>query len=195
MQLWTTAQEVTGWHTLYSKRGGGGSSPTSALRLIVERCSVFFACDLVRKWHSRLPVIERSNIYRNADHVCYMASDSEVAYAVAIWTSPVARMLNDGQTLELRRFAIAPDAPKNTGSRVLGVMRRLIGREMAHIRRLVSYQDTSVHEGTIYKSAGWTPAGSRRAGEWSCRSRPRRPTQANARKVRWECVLQPIASR
>ncbi len=181
-------------HPLFQE-GGGGSSPTSALQLKVDRCAVLFACELVRKWHSRLPVIDRSNIYRNSDYVCYSASLDGIAYAAAVWTSPVARMLNDGRTLELRRFAISDDAPKNTASRVLRVMRNLISAELPHINKLVSYQDTSVHAGTIYAAAGWVIAGRRRASEWSCKSRPRRPTQANAQKIRWEFVLHRNASR
>ena len=175
-------------HPLFQE-GGGGSTPTSALLLRVERCGIEFARTLVRKWHSRLPEIDESNILRNKDHVCFAPDANEVCYAVAIWTSPVARMLNDGKTLELRRFAISHDAPENTGSRVLRVMRVLISRKFPHIRRLVSYQDTSVHKGTIYIAAGWVAGGRRAAGEWSCKSRPRRPTQANSEKVRWECFL------
>lgn len=181
-------------HPLFQE-GGGGSTPTSALQLEVDRCSIEFARELVRKWHSRLPVIEMSNILRNKDYACFSASFCGRAYAVAVWTSPVARMLNDGCSLELRRFAIAHDAPKNTGSRVLRVMRIRLHSELPHIRRLVSYQDTSVHEGTIYRAAGWVAAGRRRAGEWSCKSRQRKATQANAEKIRWELLLPRGASR
>lgn len=120
---------------------------------------------------------------------CYSASFGDIAYAAAVWTSPVARMLDDGRTLELRRYAIAPDAPKNTGSRLLRVMRLLIKRELPAVKRLVSYQDESVHDGTIYAAAGWSKAGFRRGGEWSCKSRSRNPTQASGNKIRWEVFL------
>ena len=141
-------------HPLFQAEGDG-STPISALDLIVERITVEMACDLNRTWHSRLPKIEVSNVVRNSDYACYGAMHNGVAYAAAIWSSPVARMLNDGKTLELRRLAIAPDAPRNTASRMLAVMRRLISREMPHIDRLVSYQDTEVHTGGIYKASGW----------------------------------------
>ena len=172
-------------HPLFQE-GGGGATPTSTLCLYVSSISIERACELNLLWHSRLPRIEASNVFRNKDYACYRAESAGVIYAVAIWSSPVARLLNDGCTLELRRFAIAPDAPRNTGSRVLAVMARLIAKAKPHIRRLVSYQDESVHQGTIYAAAGWNRTASRRGGEWSCKSRPRAATQANAPKVRWE---------
>lgn len=180
-------------HPLFQE-GGGGATPTSTLCLNVSPISIERACELNMVWHSRLPKIEPSNVFRNKDYCCYRAECDGVIYAVAIWSSPVARGLNDGMTLELRRFAIAQDAPKNTGSRVLSVMTRLIKASMPHISRLVSYQDVSVHTGTIYAAAGWQKAATRRAGEWSCVSRPRAATQANSPKVRWEKLVRDSGS-
>ena len=160
--------------------------PISALCLTVERIPVEMACDLNRIWHSRLPKIEKSNVVRNADYACYGAMFGGIAYAAAIWSSPVARLLNDGKTLELRRLAIAPDAPRNTASRMLAVMRRIVGREMPHIERLVSYQDTEVHTGGIYRASGWNASRIAKGHEWGCPSRPRDAVQSAATKVRWE---------
>lgn len=188
MQQGSRADGVRVSHPLFQE-GGGGATPTSALCLAVGPISVERACELNMAWHSRLPKIEPSNVFRNKDYACYRAEHEGVIYAVAIWSSPVARALNDGATLELRRFAIAQDAPRNTGSRVLAVMARLIAKGKPHICRLVSYQDESVHSGAIYAAAGWARAASRRGGEWSCKSRPRRATQANARKTRWEKMI------
>jgi len=172
-------------HPLFQAEGDG-STPISALDLTVERITVEMACELNRKWHSRLPKIEVSNVIRNSDYACYGAMHDGIAYAVALWSSPVARLLGDGKTLELRRLAIAPDAPKNTASRMLGVMRRLIRREMPHIERLVSYQDTQVHTGGIYKASGWQPTRTAKGQEWGRPSRPRDSVQSAAPKVRWE---------
>lgn len=172
-------------HPLF-QAGGDGSTPISALSLTVERIPVEMACDLNRRWHSRLPKIEKSNVVRNADYVCYGAMYDGVAYAAAIWSSPVARLLNDGRTLELRRLAIAPDAPRNTASRMLGVMRRLISREMQHVERLVSYQDTQVHTGGIYRASGWQATRTANGQEWGRPSRPRDAVQSAAPKIRWE---------
>jgi hypothetical protein len=53
-------------------------------------------------------------------------------------------------------MACAPDAPRNTASAFLGWMARYFAREHPSRERLISYQDTAVHQGTIYKAAGWT---------------------------------------
>ena len=181
----TRADGVRVAHPLF-QAGGDGSMPISALCLTVERIPMDMACDLNRRWHSRLPKIEKSNVLRNADYVCYGAMCGGIAYAAAIWSSPVARLLNDGRTLELRRLAIAPDAPRNTASRMLAVMRRLVVREKPHIERLVSYQDTEVHTGGIYRASGWTAAHLAKGREWTCPSRHRGGVQSAADKVRWE---------
>ena len=181
----TRADGVRVAHPLF-QAGGDGSTPISALCLNVERITVDMACELNRRWHSRLPKIEKSNVVRNADYVCYGAMCGGIAYAAAIWSSPVARLLNDGKTLELRRLAIAPDAPRNTASRMLAVMRRLVERQMPHIERLVSYQDTEVHTGGIYRASGWRAARIAKGHEWGCPSRPRDAVQSAAHKIRWE---------
>jgi hypothetical protein len=88
-------------------------------------------------------------------HDCYVAEHDDHWYAVAIWTGPVNRDLNDGHRYELRRFAIAPSAPRNTASRMLAVMARDIRRRRPDIDELISYQLLDTHRGTIYRAAGW----------------------------------------
>lgn len=59
-----------------------------------------------------------------------------------------------GNLLELRRFVLHDDMPRNSESRVLGVMLRQLRRDgYTHI---LSYADPMYgHEGTIYKAAGF----------------------------------------
>lgn len=174
------------------RNGCGGSIPTSALQLRVARCNVHRACELNNLWHSRFPKIDWSNVVRNSDYACYVAEHDDIAYACAIWSSPIAaNRLAEGQTaLELRRMAISSDAPTNTASRMLGIMRRQIQKEMPHITLLVSYQDTEVHKGTIYKAAGWTAVAKNKGTSWSNSSRTRNKEQSLADKVRWELRLK-----
>ena len=169
----------------------GGSTPTSALQLRVTRCNVHLACKLNGMWHSRFPRIEWSNVVRNKDSVCYAAEASNLYYAVAIWSSPVAanRLTNGATALELRRMAITEDAPPNTASRMLKVMRLMIVKEMPHITVLLSYQDTEVHKGTIYKAAGWKAVACNEGMDWTTGSRKRSEAQSLAAKVRWEYQL------
>jgi hypothetical protein len=165
---------------------GGGSTPTSPLQLHVGTISTKLAIELVGLWHSRLPYIEEGNVVRNVHSICFGAEYGNKWYAAAIWSSPVARMLDNQTHLELRRFAIADDAPKNTASRVLRIMTSKIRKKIPTITTLVSYQDCEVHTGTIYRAAGWVPAVRNTGGEWSVPSRARVAVQSAAPKVRWE---------
>lgn len=97
----------------------GGASPTSALQLHFKTCEHRVFKALNEQWHSKLPKIGNSYF-----RVCYAAEHSNVIYAVAAWSNPVARLLPQQIWLELRRFVIASDAPKFTASRMLGWMRR-----------------------------------------------------------------------
>ena len=140
----------------------GGSIPTSALHLKVNPIGLPIARQLNALWHSALPEFP-PQAGGLPYHDAFVGEYQEHWYAVAIWTGPVNRDLNDGSTYELRRFAIAPCAPRNTASRMLAVMRRLIRASRPEITRLVSYQLLDRHEGTIYKANGWEPAFSARA--------------------------------
>ena len=124
---------------------------TKAKQLETSRCPKAEAVRLVRAWHSRLP-----NTQDGPWVAAYWATFGGVIYAVALWNNPSARELpNDW--LELRRMACAPYAPFNTPSRFLGAMSRHIRATMPGVMKLISYQDTAVHCGTIYKASNWTP--------------------------------------
>lgn len=102
--------------------GEGGSIPTSALQLQVYPIVSSFAVRLNARWHSRLPKLANWQQCR-----VFGAEFQNTWYAVALWSRhPVARLLNGRGMYELRRMAIAPDAPKNTGSRMLRIMTLLI---------------------------------------------------------------------
>lgn len=172
---------------------GGGSTPTSSLQLHLGEISIDLAIKLVALWHSRLPLVDRSNMVRNRHLWCIGAECDGRWYAAAIWTDPIARAFNNQPWLELRRLAIADDAPKNTASRMLGVMTRMIRKKYPAIERLISYQDTAVHAGTIYAAAGWDAVGYRKGSEWDTPSRKRKAAQATGDKVRWEKAITPAA--
>jgi hypothetical protein len=166
-----------------------GSIPTSALQFTIEIIDVHTACRLNQLWHSRLPYIHWSNVVRNRHYVCYGARfNNDELYAVAIWSSPVAsnRMKNANSILELRRFAIKNEAPKNSASRILSIMRKKIKIEIPEIKLLISYQDTESHMGTIYKADNWTSVRSNKAQSWTTDKRSRNLEQSTAIKVRWQ---------
>jgi hypothetical protein len=157
--------------------------------MIVEPTTFEHALLLNALWHSRLPRMGTGFIKRQP-FICFAAVYQGRAFAVAIWSNPVARNLPQREWLELRRLAHAPDAPRNTGSWMLAVMARLIVRERPWITRLISYHDTEVHLGTIYAAAGWCKTAVNRDGNWTRRKRPRPTAQSNAAKQRWELSVR-----
>lgn len=178
-----SADSIRVVHPLFQEEGDG-SRPISALQLQVFRVPAQKALTFNKQWHSRLPELA------NAEQCfAYGASYRNCYYAVALWSHPVARPLNGQGILELRRMAISPEAPKNTGSRLLRVMALLIKQERPKTKRLISYQDMAAHQGTIYRAAGWKAKGFRKGSEWSCPSRFRPKSQSTSDKVRWEKEL------
>ena len=152
-----------------------GSLPTKATQLTVERVPIEHARRLVKAWHSRMPTTQRSPW-----QYAFSARFDGLTYGVALWHNPSARTLPH-HWLELRRLAIADDAPHCTASRMLGMMARYFRRECPERERLVSYQDEAVHLGTIYRAAGWEMA-----FRSPPRMRDRSTTRPGGRQYRWD---------
>jgi hypothetical protein len=150
------------------------------------------ACLLNAQWHSRLPIIDWSNVVRNTHYICFAAKYENEFYASAIWSSPVAqnRFRYGKQILELRRMAISPEAPRNTATQMLSAMRKHIKTHLPDIALLVSYQDTEVHHGTIYKADNWVAVSTTTGTSWTTAERQRNADQTLADKVRWEYRLR-----
>jgi len=162
----------------------GGEVPTSALQLKVAKIGYEKFKELNLLWHSRLP--ECTNCFEG---ICYGLEYKNIFYGVAWWSKPVARTLSDRKMYELRRMALASDAPKYTASRFLSVMVRIIRRTLPEIKVLISYQDTDVHTGTIYKASGWMIGKFSGDDKIRWHTRKNRTVQSYARKIRWELEL------
>lgn len=177
-------------HPLFQEEGSG-SIPTSPLQLFIGQIDVKLACRLNAHWHSRFPRIEESNVVRNRRQMCFGAEFQGTFYATAIWSDPIAaNRLKDGdRLLELRRMAIADDAPKNTATRMIKIMVMLIRKRWPELVGLVSYQDTEVHSGTIYKAGGWKQETTATLTDWETSTRKRAKAQSAAPKVRWRFDL------
>jgi hypothetical protein len=192
-----TRVDSVGISTAGDQLAGGGETPTSTLHvkdLFFKEHDKAVCVDLVRKWHSRLPNTQRGPW----THAFAAVHDGRI-YAVALWNSPSARTL-PSHWRELRRMACAPDAPKNTASWFLAHMVRWFRRLEPQRERVLSYQDTAVHKGTIYKAAGWHPvyvskprvrdrSGNRTGTERKYRWNINGIEQDAAAKVRWEYIL------
>ena len=125
------------------------SQLVKARDLTFQLCDKQMAVELTRRWHSRLP-----NVQKGPWQYAFSAEYKGQVYAVALWNNPSARML-PSHWAELRRLARAPGVPKNTCSRFMGWMVRWFRENHPERERCISYQDLEVHTGTIYKACGW----------------------------------------
>ncbi len=161
----------------------GGSIPTSALHLRFSKTDIRRAVKLNNLWHSRLPSLTNWQ-----SCFAFSAECGNTVYAVAIWGNPVAREFNGRGYVELRRMAIADDAPKNTATRMIGWMLRHL-KSINQYTLAISYQDTGVHTGTIYKASGWKAAAMKKNIGTGWNTRDRNTMQATTDKIRWEFQL------
>ncbi len=181
-------------HPLFQE-DDGGAIPTSPLQFTIEEIGMRLAQDLNRKWHSLLPRTDLGNLLCGSTSVAYGAYFDGAWFAVGIWSQPIIRAVCDGHTIELRRLAIGDDAPRNTASRMMAVMGRMVRSKFPQITKAVSYLAVDVHAGTIYKASGWTPVGEivaarpQRFSNVNRKTRATAPLQTQSRKQRWEKQL------
>ena len=166
-----------------------GAMPISAHDFSIKEIPIKAALIYNKNWHSRLP--ELKNYF--CCNTAYAAVFNDKIYAVGIFGRPVARSFNGLPVFELRRFAICSEAPKNTASRMIKVMLLLLKKKLPTIEKVISYQDTEVHKGTIYKASGWKIGRITKASEvrWGKLNkdgsgRKRNPIVAVGDKIRWE---------
>lgn len=175
-------------HPLFQEERGG-SIPTSPLQFHIGRITYKVADSLVSTWHSTLPKVPKPETH----FPCYGAEFEGRYFAAAMWGQPIAaNRLKDGfKRLELRRFAIAPDAPKNTASRMIAIMVTMIKKEFPACIGLLSYQDVAAHTGCIYKASGWKNCAISKNTSWLRVDRKSTDefVQSSAAKIRWELDL------
>lgn len=111
-------------------------------------------------------------------------SDGNGWRGVAIAGRPVARMLDNGLTLEVLR--VCTDGARNACSLLYGACCRAgaaLGYQLA-----ITY--TLEHEsGSSLRAAGFRRVAEVRDRQWDCPSRPREERDLVGGKVRWERVL------
>jgi hypothetical protein len=165
------------------------SIPASVKQLSLEPTSFEDALALNALWHRTQPKMGVGFV-RRMPFLSFAAVHEGIVYAVAIWSNPVARNLPQKRWLELRRLAVGPEAPHCTASWMLGKMAKWIAKNRPGILRLISYQNTEFHQGTIYKAAGWAVANVSEGDEWNRPGRSRPAVVSDAPKVRWEKVIR-----
>ncbi len=104
-----------------------------------------------------------------------------VMVGVAVAGRPVARMLDDGATLEVTRVAVVDGVPHGC-SLLYGALARA-ARALGYWR-IVTYTRAD-ESGVSLVAAGWTCDGAAGGGEWSRPSRARAAAAQPTGKVRW----------
>jgi hypothetical protein len=108
--------------------------------------------------------------------------------AVAMVGRPVARLLDDGWTLEVNR--LASDGCPNACSLLYSAARRT-AKEMGY-RKLITYIRED-EPGTSLRAAGWKFEEVIRARSWNMPGRPREDKTEIVRRGRWSVTLNPGA--
>lgn len=117
---------------------------------------------------------------------CVAVADStgEIC-GVAIVGRPVARMLDDGWTLEVTRTCT--NNTRNANSVLYGACWRA-ARALGY-RKLITYT-LPEESGASLKGAGWRCIGKAGGGTWNRTSRPRVDLHPTQTKLRWEMKVE-----
>jgi hypothetical protein len=110
-------------------------------------------------------------------------NDGEKVVGVITVSLPVARLLNDGWTLEVTRCCT--DGTPNAASMLYSAAWRA-ARAMGY-KRLITYTLIEEH-GTSLKAAGWRVVYQTKGGRWNTKSRPRVDKHPTGPKKLWEAV-------
>lgn len=109
-------------------------------------------------------------------------SDGSEVVGVITAGRPVARMLDDGWTLEVTRCCVL-EGYRNACSMLYGAAWR--AAKALGYKRLITYTLKS-ESGTSLRAAGWKVLYETSGGSWSRPSRPRVDTALLGQKVLWE---------
>jgi hypothetical protein len=112
-------------------------------------------------------------------------NDGEKVVGVVTVGRPVARMLDDGWTLELTRCCT--NGTKNAASKLYGAARR--ATFALGYKRLITYT-LEEEKGTSLIAAGWKLLGEAGGGKWGRNGRPRVDIHPIGQKKLWEAHLE-----
>jgi hypothetical protein len=146
------------------------------VRLVAIPCDLDEANSFVAQYHRHhRPVVGHK--FSIAAAIC------ESIVGVVIVGRPVARMLDDGLTLEVTR--LATDGTRNACSFLYGAARR--AAFALGYKRIGTYILAS-EPGISLLAAGWRCIGEAGGGSWSVKSRPRVDKHPLQVKMRWEAT-------
>lgn len=100
---------------------------------------------------------------------------------------PAAKEYPSDIILQLHRMYFVDEAPRNTESQGLAMMRKHVRTWLPGIKLLLSYSDPEQgHKGTVYEADGWCPFGmTDKHWGYGWKSREGRRDQPLSKKQRW----------
>lgn len=150
--------------------------------LSVRPYSVKRAQAIVAAWHRHMPRVQGGLF------ACGVIDRRGHIHGVGIAARPVARQIDDGLTMEIKR--VATDGTPNVCSMIYGALCRA-AKEIG-FREAITYTLMS-EPGSSLLASGFERVCTTDGGEHSRPSRPRRPAQHNGPKVKWRRLLSPEA--
>jgi hypothetical protein len=106
-------------------------------------------------------------------------------------SNPVARNEDQKYTVEITRFWLSDDLPKNSESFVMSKIFALL-RQNKEIKRIIAYAEEGRHLGTIYKASGFKLIGkSHKHGKRTWATRKQRKEIPDTIKLKFEKLLVP----
>ena len=146
---------------------------------------------ILREANAYVAQHHRHNLPTNGHKWSLACYDDNRLCGVAIAGQPIARKLDDGLTIEVRR--VCTDGTYNACSKLYGACAR-VAKEMGY-RRIITYTLQS-EPGTSLTASGWKNCGEAGGVSWNVPSRPREEYQEtlfgverkypNEKKIRWE---------
>ncbi len=132
------------------------------------------ACEFVRRYH-------RHHLPPRFWKFGIAVNDGEKVVGVVMVGRPVARLLDDGWTLEVTRCVT--DGTRNAASMLYAAAWRA-AKAMGY-KRLITYT-LETENGVSLVAAGWRCLYKTKGGTWNCRSRPRVDKHPTIPKLLWE---------
>jgi hypothetical protein len=135
----------------------------------------------VEKAREYVEHVHRHHTASTGARICIAVVDDDGnVRGVAMIGRPVARVLDDGWTLEVNR--VATDGVENGCSALYGAARRIAGA--LGYSRLITYTRAD-EPGTSLRAAGWTSEGEIRARSWDMPGRRRTDKTEIVKRERW----------
>ncbi len=154
----TSAPSVTAAQLSFQEAGAGPTPSMALLSLIVQVIDRSIAAEIIKRHHYLHSFPGGTKLSLG------VFSDKRLVGVLTLGVGPKnSHCLVEGATaddcLTLTRVWLSDDLPRNSESRVIAVIAKLLHKHTS-VKFLLSYADPSAgHMGTIYQAAGWLYTG------------------------------------